>query len=224
VLLLVSFLITYRGVLMTVGYEIIHGLTPANYAMPGSPGGLLRIDKIFHFNGYANTFGAAPLVFGAFPSLHSGCAIMEALFLSHFFPAFKPFYWAYAGVLWWATMYLSHHYLIDLTGGACLSVLVFYALMPSGFKDSDAIQWGGAAEGKGYESVDIKGGDGLDLDEEIRKLEELGDGDVDEGRDEEAAIEGGEGSAGKGKGKRTVSWGATRVMGEEGQQDEAGRV
>ncbi|WRT66653.1 uncharacterized protein IL334_003612 [Kwoniella shivajii] len=171
-------------------YEIIHGLTPADYSMPGSPGGLLRIDRVFHFQGYTNTFGAAPLVFGAFPSLHSGCAVMEALFLSHFFPTFKPFYWAYVGVLWWATMYLSHHYLIDLTGGACLSVLIFYLTMPIGFKDVDQIPWSKNEGSQGYEMI---GGprvrEDLDLDEEIRKLEEAGDLTDNEGDDEESRIE-----------------------------------
>ena len=93
-------------------------------------------------------------------------------------------------------MYLSHHYLIDLTGGACLSVIVFYALMPEVFKDVDAIMWnangnGIVQGGKAYEGVSNgTGTDGLDLDAEIRKLEESGEGDVDEAiRDEEAAIE-----------------------------------
>ena len=116
--------------------------------MPGSPGGLLRIDRVLHTSAYTNAFGAAPLVFGAFPSLHSGCAVMEALFLSHFFPAYKPFYWCYVGLLWWATMYLSHHYLIDLTGGACLSVAVFYITMPEMFKDVDQIIWTREEEGR----------------------------------------------------------------------------
>ncbi|WVR06794.1 hypothetical protein IAU60_003830 [Kwoniella sp. DSM 27419] len=215
-------------------YEIIHGLTPANYSMPGSPGGLLRIDKVFHSSGYANTFGAAPLVFGAFPSLHSGCAVMEALFLSHFFPAFKPFYWGYVGVLWWATMYLSHHYLIDLVGGACLSVLVFYLCMPEGFKDVDQIQWG-RLEGSGYEQI---GGprtrEDVDLDEEIRKLEEEGD----LADDEEARIYGSAGSSGTGlpdeedsrepkpkiKKKRSVSWGETKVLGEAEARTTSGDI
>ncbi|OCF31925.1 inositolphosphorylceramide synthase [Kwoniella heveanensis BCC8398] len=233
-------------------YEIIHGLTPANYSMPGSPGGLLRIDRVFHSSGYTNTFGNAPLVFGAFPSLHSGCAVMEALFLSHFFPAYKPFYWGYVGVLWWATMYLSHHYLIDLVGGACLSVLVFYLCMPEGFKDVDQIQWS-KLEGGGYEMI---GGprtrDDVDLDEEIRKLEQAGDLDDEDHlhpheRDEESQIGTGSGSnassnavaSGSGtkqdqvpisssgtdpipkpkiKKKRSVSWGETKVLGEEGRE------
>lgn len=174
--------------------------------MPGSPGGLLRIDRVFHSQGYTNTFGNAPLVFGAFPSLHSGCAVMEALFLSHFFPTLKPVYWCYTGILWWATMYLSHHYLIDLTGGACLSVLAFYLFMPAEFKDSDQIMWPSAANATAseYELVGQNGHAEVDFDEEIRRLEE---GEADE---EERV----EGKDGKPKNPRSVSWGETRVLGE----------
>jgi hypothetical protein len=179
--------------------------------MPGSPGGLLRIDRFFHSSGYTNTFGNAPLVFGAFPSLHSGCAVMEALFLSHFFPFLKPLYWGYVGILWWATMYLSHHYLFDLSGGACLSVLVFYLFMPLEFRDIDGLKW---SQGDGYEMVttapDAARDRDVDFDEEIRKLEDSGEAD------EEAAIEGNEAESSAGaRNKRTVSWGETKVLGED---------
>lgn len=182
----------------------------------------MRIDRVFHSQGYTNTFGHAPLVFGAFPSLHSGCAVMEALFLSHFFPSGKVIYWSYVGVLWWATMYLSHHYLIDLAGGACLSVLVFYLVMPEEFKDSDQIVWANGSgpttrDADGYEMVNERRSheEELDLDEEIRKLEESGDNAAD-GEDDHAA----EGSADAARREaarkkgRTVSWGETSVMGE----------
>ncbi|KAJ7021473.1 hypothetical protein C8F04DRAFT_1049885 [Mycena alexandri] len=119
-------------------YEVIHGLTPANYGMSGSPGGLLRIDRLFHGNGYNLTFSHAPIVFGAFPSLHAGCATLEALFVSHFFPQATRYIWAYAGVLYWATMYLSHHYLIDVVGGACLAVFFFYVYLPDEFRNPAA--------------------------------------------------------------------------------------
>jgi hypothetical protein len=72
-----------------LGYELIYGLTPANYSIRGAAGGLARIDALFHSNGYQTTFSASPVVFGAFPSLHSGCATMEALFISHFFPKLR---------------------------------------------------------------------------------------------------------------------------------------
>ena len=119
-------------------YELIHGLTPANYAMQGSPGGLARIDALFHSQAYTIGFTNSPLVFGAFPSLHSGNATLEALFLSHFFPQCTRYIWAYASVLYWATMYLTHHYLIDVVGGACLATAFFYFFLPDEMKGAGA--------------------------------------------------------------------------------------
>ncbi|GAA6039242.1 hypothetical protein JCM8097_003223 [Rhodosporidiobolus ruineniae] len=107
-------------------YELREGLVPANYGMRGSAGGLARIDTIFGGHGYEKTFSGAPVPFGAFPSLHAGCSTMEALFLSHFFPRWRPFYWAYVFWLYWSTMYLTHHYLIDLVAGGSLTCGFFY--------------------------------------------------------------------------------------------------
>ncbi|KZW02900.1 PAP2-domain-containing protein [Exidia glandulosa HHB12029] len=111
-------------------YEVIHGLTPANYSMKGSPGGLARIDALFGSTGYTVGFSNAPVVFGAFPSLHAACATIEALFVSHFFPQLRTVGWGYAGLLYWSTMYLTHHYLVDVVGGACLAIAFFYLFMP----------------------------------------------------------------------------------------------
>jgi len=86
------------------GYELREGLVPANYNMRGSAGGLARIDAIFGGHGYDKTFSGAPVPFGAFPSLHAGCSTMEALFLSHFFPKGRVFYWIYVFWLYWSTM------------------------------------------------------------------------------------------------------------------------
>ncbi|GAA5892282.1 hypothetical protein JCM6882_003629 [Rhodosporidiobolus microsporus] len=107
-------------------YELREGLVPANYGMRGSAGGLARIDAIFGGHGYETTFSGAPVPFGAFPSLHAGCSTMEALFLSHFFPKGRAFYWVYVFWLYWSTMYLTHHYLIDLVAGGSLSCAFFY--------------------------------------------------------------------------------------------------
>ena len=99
-------------------YEDINGFAPANYNMSGSPAGLAAIDDLFGVDMYTSKFTASPLVFGAFPSLHAACASLEALFMSHVFPRFRPFFILY--ILWicWATMYLSHHYAVDLVGGS----------------------------------------------------------------------------------------------------------
>jgi inositol phosphorylceramide synthase catalytic subunit len=183
--------------------------------MPGSPGGLMRIDRIFGGSGYTNAFGSAPLIFGAFPSLHSGNATMQALTLSHFFPRFKVYYWAYVGVLYWATMYLTHHYLIDVVGGGCLAMGCFYYFMPKSLRNiNSGINWESTTtkdtarlhQGMQYEVVD---GDGeYDIDDEIRKLE--GNGNAVASSDTPY-------EEGSGKGRRKVSWGASEVMGGEGR-------
>ena len=117
-------------------YELREGITPANYSMRGSPAGLARIDALFHGHGYTIGFTNAPVVFGAFPSLHAATATCEALFMSYFFPIkakvgrwyvdTRILYWCYCFWLYWSTMYLMHHYLIDLVAGGCLATMNFY--------------------------------------------------------------------------------------------------
>ena len=87
--------------------------------MPGNPAGLARVDHLFGTNFYKNTFGSSPIVFGAFPSLHSGFACIIAMFLGFLLPRRAVFIGSgiYVLWLWWATMYLQHHYFIDVLGG-----------------------------------------------------------------------------------------------------------
>lgn len=99
-------------------YENLYGLAPANYSIKGSPAGLAAIDKLFGLPLYTSTFTGSPLVFGAFPSLHAGCGTTEALFMAFIFPRLRPLLIGYILWLWWATMYLQHHYAVDLVGGS----------------------------------------------------------------------------------------------------------
>ncbi|KAK5661723.1 hypothetical protein OQA88_9823 [Cercophora sp. LCS_1] len=107
-------------------YEKAHGLEPAHYGMEGSPAGLARVDELFGVDMYTTSFTTAPLPFGAFPSLHAGNAVIEALFMQYCFPRFRPFFMFYVAWIWWATMYLNHHYAIDLVGGALVSAGAYY--------------------------------------------------------------------------------------------------
>lgn len=101
-------------------YENKYGLAPANYSMPGSPGGLAHIDALLGLDLYTSGFTASPMVFGAFPSLHSADATLAALFMSSVFPKLAPLFVTYVIWMWWATMYFTHHYAVDLTaGGIC---------------------------------------------------------------------------------------------------------
>ncbi|KAF9191667.1 Aureobasidin resistance protein Aur1 [Haplosporangium sp. Z 767] len=109
--------------------------------MPGDPGGLSRVDEILGTAMYKNTFTASPLVFGAFPSLHSGCAWQLAFFTVFVFgPRSIPVALLYVLWIWWAAMYLNHHYVIDLVGGGVYAVVAFWigsAFLPSALGDED---------------------------------------------------------------------------------------
>lgn len=137
-------------------YELSHGITPANYNILGEAGGLARIDHLFHSKGYTNTFRNSPIVFGAFPSLHAGCATLEALFLSHYFPRWRVLYWTYAFILYWSTMYLTHHYLIDLVAGGSFAISAFYLFLTEDQRHLPMLNASNAGEeesiAKGYHS------------------------------------------------------------------------
>lgn len=106
-------------------YERLHGLEPARYGMQGSPAGLARIDALFGVDMYTTSFTTAPVPFGAFPSLHAADAILEALFISHCFPRLKALATFYVCWICWATMYLNHHYAVDLLGGGLIAYTFF---------------------------------------------------------------------------------------------------
>ncbi|ORX54256.1 PAP2-domain-containing protein [Piromyces finnis] len=98
-------------------YYLKNKTNPADYSMHGDPAGLQRIDDLFHISFYNPTFTGNPLPWGAWPSLHSGFASYSAVFLTYLYPKIGPFFFIYVAWIWWATMYLGHHYLVDLIGG-----------------------------------------------------------------------------------------------------------
>ncbi|KAF8975746.1 Aureobasidin resistance protein Aur1 [Entomortierella lignicola] len=125
-------------------YETKYGpFQPATYSMPGDPGGLVRVDDILGTDMYRSTFTASPLVFGAFPSLHSGCAWQLAFFVVYVFgPLSMPIALIYVFWIWWAAMYLGHHYVVDLVGGGCYAVVAFWigsSFLPSIMPNSDML-------------------------------------------------------------------------------------
>ncbi|KAI8143635.1 hypothetical protein BJV82DRAFT_644538 [Fennellomyces sp. T-0311] len=107
-------------------YEMSYGSAPADYSIHGEAGGLARIDKILGLELYGSSFGHSPLVFGAFPSLHSADATFIMLFLYYLKPKLWPLCIAHVMWMWWATMYLTHHYLIDLVGGSMYAFSAFF--------------------------------------------------------------------------------------------------
>ncbi|KAJ3090360.1 Aureobasidin resistance protein Aur1 [Quaeritorhiza haematococci] len=70
-------------------YNDLYGTAPASYSIPGDPGGLRRVDVLLSTGDlYSTAFKNSPLVFGAFPSLHSAFACIIGLF------AFRWWWWS----------------------------------------------------------------------------------------------------------------------------------
>jgi hypothetical protein len=58
--------------------------------------------------------------------LHSADATLEALFLQFAFPRYRWLFISYVAWIWWATMYLNHHYAVDLVGGSLIAAAAYY--------------------------------------------------------------------------------------------------
>lgn len=61
----------------------------------------------------------------AFPSLHAAYPILAFLFLRERWPRWSWLMLVYAGVVWFAIMYLGHHYLVDALGGLLYAVVAY---------------------------------------------------------------------------------------------------
>lgn len=99
----------------------------ASYDTPGYAAGLTRapfatgthlVDKGFH---------ALPIVFGALPSLHLAMAVLCFFFVAHYsrWTIAKLALAAFVCVQWWATIYLDHHWRLDLIVGMMYAVVSF---------------------------------------------------------------------------------------------------
>ncbi|KAL2826990.1 hypothetical protein BDW59DRAFT_59182 [Aspergillus cavernicola] len=156
-------------------YENRFGLAPADYSIQGDPAGLARIDKLFGIDLYTSGFHQSPVVFGAFPSLHAADSTLAALFMSHVFPRMKPVFVTYTLWMWWATMYLSHHYAVDLVAGGLLAATSFYfaktrflprVQLDKTFRwDYDYVEFGESALEYGYNLASYDGDFNVDSDE-----------------------------------------------------------
>lgn len=99
--------------------------------MPGSAAGLVRVDAVLGTHIYANAFKASPLVFGAFPSLHGAFASCCFLFVARYSRRGAYTMGFYLLWQWFSTMYLRHHWRLDLLGGLVYSSLAFSLFYPS---------------------------------------------------------------------------------------------
>jgi len=101
----------------------------ANYDMPGYAAGLTRIDVTLGTHMHSKGFHKSPIVFGAFPSLHSAMAVQVFLFIFYFSRVrlLRISALMFVYIQWWGTIYLDHHFKIDLIAG-CVYALISFSL------------------------------------------------------------------------------------------------
>jgi len=114
-------------------YYYKYGFAPASYEMKGDPAGLARVDERFNITFYKNMFDSSPVVFGSFPSLHIGWPSTTAFFV--FYETTLPLWLriaaiAYVNYVALAVIYLQHHYVVDVMGGALYAFLVYKIIGP----------------------------------------------------------------------------------------------
>lgn len=104
----------------------------ANYDMPGYAAGLTRVDLALGTHLNSNGFHKSPIVFGAFPSLHSAMATQVFLFIYYSSSSIllRAGALSFVVIQWWGTIYLDHHFKIDLFAGAMYALLSFAIFYP----------------------------------------------------------------------------------------------
>ena len=71
----------------------------------------------------------------AFPSLHAAFPMLALLFIRRRSPPAAWGFGIYALAVWFAIIYLGHHYVVDVLGGVLLAVVVYWYAMTRGGLD-----------------------------------------------------------------------------------------
>ena len=82
---------------------------------------------------YANI---SPNPVAAFPSLHAAFPVLAFLFVRRSFPRVALGVALYAGLMWFAIVYLGHHYVVDILGGVALALLTYWLVIERGLLDA----------------------------------------------------------------------------------------
>lgn len=104
-------------------YQRAHGCVVDLAARP-SPAGLLRVDKLLNIGYFQAFYGQSTYVFGAMPSLHCTYPMIGLLTAwRHIGWRTRPFHIAYVTLMFSASVYLDHHYVMDGLVGFLLAGL-----------------------------------------------------------------------------------------------------
>src|SRR5437879_5361600 len=96
---------------------ILHPLTA------GNTGGLMKFDAYFHAGIFKSIYAKGSNVFAAMPSLHSSYPIIVLYYgLKNRLGLVNIFFGLVMVGIWFAAVYASHHYVLDVLAGICCAV------------------------------------------------------------------------------------------------------
>ena len=95
--------------------------------IPGTPGntaGLSRFDAYFHVSVFKNLYAKSSNVFAAMPSLHSSYPLLVLYYgIKNKAGLINVIFAIVMGGIWFAAVYTSHHYILDVLAGIACAVL-----------------------------------------------------------------------------------------------------
>jgi membrane-associated phospholipid phosphatase len=71
----------------------------------------------------------------AFPSLHAAFPVLAFLFVRRRFPRLAIGIVIYGALMWFAIVYLGHHYVVDILGGVAFAVTTYWLVIHRGLLD-----------------------------------------------------------------------------------------
>lgn len=109
-------------------YVIEHGMGAANLASLPSAAGAARFDALLGVTLFTDFYARNPNVFGAMPSLHAAYPIVALWQVWHLGRPWRAASAAYAALIAFSAIYLSHHYILDVIAGVGVAVVVCVAV------------------------------------------------------------------------------------------------
>lgn len=98
-------------------YVLSHGPGPAELSALPQAAGAARFDALFGIEFFKNFYARNPNVFGAMPSLHAAYPVVALWHVWHLGARWRMGAAAYAALLAFSAVYLSHHYVLDVLAG-----------------------------------------------------------------------------------------------------------
>lgn len=100
-----------------------------NTATKSNAAGLLRFDKFFGINLFADLYSKGSNVFAAMPSLHSAYPLIGFIYASRLNKKYFMYVFGIVSVgIWFSAIYLYHHYTLDIVVGIACAVVGVYIL------------------------------------------------------------------------------------------------